>query len=404
VTSGPALNPLRHQLPGFSPLPLSAVIRGARAVLPTARDPRADLLTHLLRSHRVREGRLVDSGTSALRLGLELLAATEKTPVALPAFSCYDVATAAVGAGVPVVLYDIDPLTLGPDLGSLEQALDRGARSAVIAPLYGFPVGWDAIRALVDRHGAVLVEDAAQSHGGEFRGRPPGSWGDMVVFSFGRGKGWTGGGGGALLLGGGTKIEIGDDRKSELGMLARVTAQWLLGRPGLYRLPRSFPPLGLGETRYRGPHAPGEMCRGSAAIALATRSSAEAEVEVRRSAADEYLSELERLDPDASLVKAIPVETDGAGGYLRFPVLAHGPFDNSTVASPLRRLGVERSYPRPLGSLPALREHLVAGQPPHPGAQALASRLVTLPTHSGTRPGERQAALRLLIEAQSVGR
>ena len=93
------------------------------------------------------EACLTDSGTTAL--GLALLAAKRlrSIPVALPAWSCFDVATAADAADVPVVLYDLDPLTLGPNFVSLERALDRGAKSVVVAHHYGVPV--DVARAVV---------------------------------------------------------------------------------------------------------------------------------------------------------------------------------------------------------------------------------------------------------------
>ncbi len=108
--------------------------------------------------------------------------------MALPAFTCYDIASAAVGAGVRVALYDVDPDTLGPDPASLERVLAAGAGAVVAGPLYGVPLEWDALRALADRHGALLIEDAAQGHGASWRGRPLGSLGDLSVLSFGRGK------------------------------------------------------------------------------------------------------------------------------------------------------------------------------------------------------------------------
>ena len=85
--------------------------------------------------------------------------------VALPAFGCFDVASAAIGADVPVSLYDIDPDTLSPDPDSLSRAFSQGARVAVIAPLYGVPVDWESLEAM---RGAVW----STAH----RGCGPGSW------------------------------------------------------------------------------------------------------------------------------------------------------------------------------------------------------------------------------------
>ncbi|MDQ2669707.1 MAG: DegT/DnrJ/EryC1/StrS family aminotransferase, partial [Gemmatimonadota bacterium] len=145
------------------------------------------------------EACLTDSGTTAL--GLALLAAKRlrSIPVALPAWSCFDVATAADAADVPVVLYDLDPLTLGPNFVSLERALDRGAKSVVVAHHYGVPVDVARAARLAAQHRALLIEDAAQGVGIRFGDQAAGSVGSLGVLSFGRGKGRTGGGGGALV-------------------------------------------------------------------------------------------------------------------------------------------------------------------------------------------------------------
>ena len=91
--------------------------------------------------------RLVDSGTHAVEAALRVAAhlADEPVIVALPAYTCFDVATAAVGADARIALYDVNPGTLGPDLESLDMALVGGARVVVVSPLYGIPVNWDEI-------------------------------------------------------------------------------------------------------------------------------------------------------------------------------------------------------------------------------------------------------------------
>src|SRR5690606_25328323 len=86
--------------------------------------------------------------------------------IALPAYGCYDLATACDGAEVEVLLYDIDPETLGPDWTSLEWALAQGARTIVVAYLYGMPVDLGRVRSLAAAHQAVIIEDAAQGIGG----------------------------------------------------------------------------------------------------------------------------------------------------------------------------------------------------------------------------------------------
>ncbi len=71
---------------------------------------------------------LTDSGTTALTLAIRAAQRIRPGPVSLPAYCCYDLATAADGAGADVLLYDLDPLTLGPDWSSFERTLGRGSR------------------------------------------------------------------------------------------------------------------------------------------------------------------------------------------------------------------------------------------------------------------------------------
>ena len=191
---------IRHQLPVFSPLPLKALLRALLGRLPHGEDPLAALSMLLAEEWRAERVVLYGSGTQALQVALRAAVDSVGGEVALPAYSCFDVATAAVAAEVPVRFYDVEPRTLGPDLGSLEAALAAGARVVVAGPLYGIPLDWASVQEIVRRYEAVLVEDAAQAHGCRTRAGEAGMFGDISILSFGRGKGWTGGAGGALLV------------------------------------------------------------------------------------------------------------------------------------------------------------------------------------------------------------
>ena len=79
----------------------------------------------------------MDSGTSALTMALRSLG--RAPTVALPAYGCFDLATAAIGAGAKVRLYDLDPATLGPLDSSLSEAIEAGIDGLVLAHLYGIP-------------------------------------------------------------------------------------------------------------------------------------------------------------------------------------------------------------------------------------------------------------------------
>jgi hypothetical protein len=389
---------LRHQLAVYSPVSLTEGIRAASNLVRSSSDPRQQLAEHLRAEFSAGGVQLYGSGTQALQRAVEIARSRLRTecPVALPAFTCYDVASAAVGAGGQIALYDVDPCTLSPDLASLERVLSAGARVVVVSSLYGIPVEWDEVAALAGRYGALVVEDAAQGHGARWRGRPLGSLGSISVLSFGRGKGWTGGRGGALLLRDGVSdpaaLDLQPSLRTEASTIGSVAAQWALGRPAIYGIPMSIPALGLGETVYRDPHPPAAMPRAAAALILQSRAAAEAEAASRHRNAEDLLGRLPRRHP----LRPIRVHPSADPGYLRLPVrLAYG-VNGFCAPSRVRRLGVARSYPSTLAGLSAVRARLVGPVRSWTGGEQLVRELVTLPSHSRVVDRERDELIELL--------
>ncbi|MGA2382681.1 MAG: DegT/DnrJ/EryC1/StrS family aminotransferase [Gemmatimonadales bacterium] len=380
----------RRQLPAYSPLPLRAVIAGAADLVGGSSSARADVTATLADAFGASDVLLTDSGTGALTLAIRgCLAQRPGTAVALPAYSCYDLATAADGAGAPVVLYDLVPETLAPELESLRRALERGVGAVVLVHLFGVPADPKPVRAAAERIGAWLIEDAAQGAGASLRGRPLGSFGDLVVLSFGRGKGVTAGRGGALLAHGDAAASVMDRARSELlpsvrGVreLIQLKAQWLLGSPSLYVVPSALPFLQLGETRY---HAP-PPTRAMSAVALSalgvTLSLGEREASVRRANAARLLVRREPgLSPVLALAGAEP-------GYLRLPFLATPAVRSAAESPAARALGVMPGYPRALCDLEGFAARVGNLGDTFVGARMLAARLITLPTHSLLREGD----------------
>ncbi|MHB1169046.1 MAG: DegT/DnrJ/EryC1/StrS family aminotransferase [Longimicrobiales bacterium] len=330
---------------------------------------------------------LYDSGTHALTVAFKATLASSPTRiVALPGFACFDLATAAIGADAQVVLYDVDPATLGPDWSSFEAALNSGASAAVVAPLFGIPIDWERAQSIARAHDVELIEDAAQAAGARWRDRPLGSFGALSVLSFGRGKGWTGSGGGALLLRHGVRIDSASDMmpasdsgvRESLRAFVNACAQMLLSHPLVYGIPASLPFLHLGETRYKQPGAPREMTRFSAALARETADSSQAASQQRANVAGEYarrLSDIAELD-----ILVGDADRDADAGWLRYPVLA-SPRARVRMLDALGRDGVAASYPIPLRSLPELQPHLTHAPGVTPGSDRLANELLTLPTH-----------------------
>lgn len=373
---------MRHQLPVYSPIDVHSMRAAVARLRSPCADPASELADVLRREYAADAVVLYGTGTQALQRAIgAALGRGESRPVALPAFTCFDVATAAVGAGARIALYDVDAATLAPDLDSLEAVLRAGAGAVVVAPLYGVPVAWEPLAELAARYGARVIEDAAQGHGASWRGRPLGSLGEISVLSFGRGKGWTAVRGGAVLVRGERAAE--DRRTCEAGLrrpsgagsiFLAGTIQWALGRPRMYGIPASIPWLGLGETHYREPAAPKRMGHAAAAFALATRDAARREAGLRRGRGRSVAERLAHAS-----VRTIDLPDGAEPGYLRFPVrVADGP----RAVQSLRRFGVGSSYPRTLAQLAPVRPSLAPEPRAWPGAETLVRELITLPTHS----------------------
>jgi dTDP-4-amino-4,6-dideoxygalactose transaminase len=375
---------LRHQLAAYSPVSaVDLVVASA-----SARHSSLTQLEALIgRDYAARGVSLVGSGTQALQLalGLSRRAGEARALVAAPAFTCYDVASAIIGADVDVVLYDIDPDTLGPDFDSLRLALSHGPAAAVLSPLYGIPFDWQAAADTVRSAGALIVEDAAQGHGGSWRGNRFGSLGDVSVLSFSRGKGWTGGGGGAVLTrGAAPDRELPIERAAAALKTAAVLAlQYTLGRPAVYGVPRAVPALGLGETRYHEPGPVRGLSAMSAEILLRSEPAAAREAATRKANARRLSDLLPRG------LRPITPHPDGEAGFLRYPILLDRGMDSFGDVAAAERLGIAPSYPLPLTKLAPLSTRL-RHSVSLPGAETLARRLVTLPTHS--RLGSRDLA------------
>lgn len=338
---------------------------------------------------------LTGSGTQALQLAMRLAgdAAVSATEcVALPAYSCYDVISAAVGAGVRVTFYDIDPETLSPEEDSLRAAVSGGAKAIVAGNLYGFPVDWSLLRRIAEPSGALLIEDAAQGLGCTWDGVECGGLGDLSVLSFGRGKGWTGGAGGALLVRARPGVEavngahsmVRDLTEPGVGDSARAfvvsLALWALGRPSIYGLPASIPGLKLGETVYKPPGAVSSIPGFAAAAALGGAEPSRAAAAARRTRAQAWDRLLDR--PEDAVWRPCRPLGGGEAGYIRYPLVMGSSERREALLQRAGAAGVAPGYPRVLSELKASQRIHVGGNRSTTGAALLAQSLVTLPTHS----------------------
>ncbi len=126
----------------------------------------------------------VGNGLEALRLILEAAGIGAGDEVLVPAQTFVATWLAVSGLGAVPVAVDIELQTGNLDPDRVELAASRKTRALIAVHLYGRPAAVERLRALSQRHGWLLIEDAAQAHGARFGERPAGSLGDAAAFSF----------------------------------------------------------------------------------------------------------------------------------------------------------------------------------------------------------------------------
>jgi dTDP-4-amino-4,6-dideoxygalactose transaminase len=130
----------------------------------------------------------VGNGTDALFISLKTLGVGTGDEVITVANSFIATAEAITMTGARVVFVDIDPKTYNIDVTKIEEKITSKTKAVIPVHLYGQPADMDPIIALAKKYDLKVVEDAAQAHGAEYKGRRVGSIGDMACFSFYPGK------------------------------------------------------------------------------------------------------------------------------------------------------------------------------------------------------------------------
>lgn len=130
----------------------------------------------------------VNSGTSALHVALLAAGIGPGDEVITVPFTFVATVAAIHYSGAKPVFVDIDPKTFTMDPAALEAACTEKTKAIIPVHLYGQAADMDPILAFAKKRGLVVIEDAAQAHGAEYRGKRVGSLGDMGCFSFYPGK------------------------------------------------------------------------------------------------------------------------------------------------------------------------------------------------------------------------
>jgi dTDP-4-amino-4,6-dideoxygalactose transaminase len=130
----------------------------------------------------------VANGTDALELTLTALGIGPGDEVVVPTNTFIATAAAVVRVGATPRFADVSDDTLLMTPGTLSEALTPRTRAVIIVHLFGQPPDMAGLLAVTSKAGILVIEDAAQAHGAEWRGRRAGSFGDAGCFSFYPGK------------------------------------------------------------------------------------------------------------------------------------------------------------------------------------------------------------------------
>ena len=144
----------------------------------------------------VKHGVAVTNGTAAIELALKAAGIEAGDEVIVPAVTFIATATAVLAANASPIFVDIDPSTYQIDPEKIEQAATKKTKAIVPVHYGGYPADMDRIMEIAEKHDLVVVEDCAEGHGSEWRGKKVGGIGHLGTFSFQMGKPLTCGEGG----------------------------------------------------------------------------------------------------------------------------------------------------------------------------------------------------------------
>ena len=316
----------------------------------------------------------VSSGTDALLIALMALEIGPGDEVITSPFSFISTAETVGLLGAKTVFVDIDPITYNIDASRIEPAITSKTRAIIPVSLYGQPADFEEINRVADKHGLPVIEDAAQSFGATYKGRPSCGLSTIGCTSFFPSKPLGGyGDGGACFT---------DDP----ALAKRMREIRVHGQDRRYH----HPVIGLN----------GRLDTLQAAILLAKLDILPGEIEARQRVAKRYNARLAEHHvgpghpgPDGN-ASACAGETDGAASsgitlpevkadrtsaWAQYTVSVS---NRETVQARLKQAGIPTAvyYPVPLYRQPVFED---SGAKPadFPNCEALQSRVLSLPMH-----------------------
>ena len=316
----------------------------------------------------------VSSGTAGLHMLCRIAALGAGDEVITSPLSFVASANCFIVEGATPVFADVDSVTFNLDPAAVEAAITERTRGVVAVDIFGYPCELDELRSLCEGHGLVLLEDAAEALGAEYKGRPVGAHGPSGVYGFYPNKQITTGEGGVVTT----------HSEHEWQLLRSLRNQGRTYDGGGW-----FHHVRLGYN-YRWTDV-------QAAIGIAQLEKLDRILELRRAAAEHYRELLRGVDGVEPLCAD---DADHRRSWFVYVVKLAAAIDRAAVMAELRAHGVATAEYVPCIHLqPYMRERYGFGEGLCPIAEETGRRTLALPFFTQIEPEDQERVVDALRSA-----
>lgn len=302
----------------------------------------------------LRYGIAVCNGTAALEVAYAAAGIGEGDEVIMPTFTIISCVIGLIRLGATPVLVDSEPETWNMDTSKIEPRITERTKAILPVHIYGHPVDMDPVMQLADKYRLTVIEDAAEVHGAEYKGRKAGSIGHVACFSFYANKIVTSGEGGMVVT---------DDET-----IANKARSY---RNLCFKPEKRFYHTELGYN-FR-------MTNLQAAVALAQLEQIDKHISIKRHIAAQYNKSLADID-----VIKLPVEREGTRNvYWMYGIELkdEAEMDNEELAAVLEKKGVQtRPFFLGMHEQPVLQKKGLFHNEHYPVAERIARKGLYLPS------------------------
>jgi perosamine synthetase len=191
-------------------------------------------------------GVAVCNGTVALETALFAAGIEKNDEIIMPSFTIISCALAAIRLGAVPVLVDAEPETWNMDVSQIESKINPKTKAIMPVHIYGHPVDMDPVVQIAKKHNLIIIEDAAEVHGAEYKNKKCGSIGHIASFSFYANKIITTGEGGMIVT---SDKEMADRARSYRNLCFRPERRFYHTELGNnYRMTNMQAALGVAQT------------------------------------------------------------------------------------------------------------------------------------------------------------